>query len=172
MIHNGVARSATITPLPLAGGKGLRSEDRSGRTPRAEPSDWKSGGADRDRTGDPLLAKQVLSQLSYSPVASRGHRAPLSCASRPGSRHARNGCAARPTKAIQPGVNTGGIGPAPASRSLRAQNASSGQVSCVGARRRSDHSKGGDPAAPSDTATLLRLHPSHEPHRGRRPPRG
>ena len=27
----------------------------------------KSGGADRDRTGDPLLAKQVLSQLSYSP---------------------------------------------------------------------------------------------------------
>ena len=26
-----------------------------------------SGGADRDRTGDPLLAKQVLSHLSYSP---------------------------------------------------------------------------------------------------------
>ncbi len=31
-------------------------------------------------------------------------------------------------------------------------------------------SKGGDPAAPSDTATLLRLHPSHEPRRGNRPP--
>ncbi len=30
--------------------------------------------------------------------------------------------------------------------------------------------KGGDPAAPSDTATLLRLHPSHETHRGKRPP--
>jgi hypothetical protein len=29
--------------------------------------DQVSGGADRDRTGDPLLAKQVLSQLSYSP---------------------------------------------------------------------------------------------------------
>ena len=28
----------------------------------------KTGGADRDRTDDPLLAKQVLSQLSYSPV--------------------------------------------------------------------------------------------------------
>ena len=28
----------------------------------------RTGGADRDRTGDPLLAKQVLSQLSYSPV--------------------------------------------------------------------------------------------------------
>ena len=32
--------------------------------------------------------------------------------------------------------------------------------------------KGGDPAAPSDTATLLRLHPSHETHRGNRPPCG
>src|SRR5215831_11344472 len=32
--------------------------------------------------------------------------------------------------------------------------------------------KGGDPAAPSDTATLLRLHPSHEPCRGERPPCG
>jgi hypothetical protein len=30
-------------------------------------NDEKFGGADRDRTGDPLLAKQVLSQLSYSP---------------------------------------------------------------------------------------------------------
>src|SRR5476651_1782436 len=30
--------------------------------------------------------------------------------------------------------------------------------------------KGGDPAAPSDTATLLRLHPSHESYRGKRPP--
>jgi hypothetical protein len=27
------------------------------------------GGDDRDRTGDPLLAKQVLSQLSYIPLA-------------------------------------------------------------------------------------------------------
>jgi hypothetical protein len=26
------------------------------------------GGADRDRTGDPLVANQVLSQLSYSPT--------------------------------------------------------------------------------------------------------
>ena len=30
-------------------------------------------------------------------------------------------------------------------------------------------SKGGDPAAGSPTATLLRLHPSHRPHRGDRP---
>ena len=27
-----------------------------------------NGGAERDRTVDPLLAKQVLSQLSYSPL--------------------------------------------------------------------------------------------------------
>jgi hypothetical protein len=27
----------------------------------------RNGGADRDRTDDPLLAKQMLSQLSYSP---------------------------------------------------------------------------------------------------------
>ena len=29
-----------------------------------------NGGAERDRTVDPLLAKQVLSQLSYSPLPS------------------------------------------------------------------------------------------------------
>ena len=37
---------------------------------RSPTADWLSsenGGADRDRTDDPLLAKQVLSQLSYSP---------------------------------------------------------------------------------------------------------
>ena len=28
----------------------------------------KGGGASRDRTDDPLLAKQVLSQLSYGPL--------------------------------------------------------------------------------------------------------
>ena len=31
----------------------------------------KDGGAERDRTADPLLAKQVLSQLSYSPLDDR-----------------------------------------------------------------------------------------------------
>ena len=31
-------------------------------------NDLRSGGAERDRTVDPLLAKQVLSQLSYSPI--------------------------------------------------------------------------------------------------------
>ena len=47
------------------------------------------------------------------------------------------------------------------------------QVTCVDAyKKRLSCSKGGDPAAPSDTATLLRLHPSHRPHRGKRPPCG
>ena len=36
-----------------------------------------AGGADRDRTGDPLLAKQVLSQLSYSPDPFRLPASPL-----------------------------------------------------------------------------------------------
>ena len=31
-------------------------------------------------------------------------------------------------------------------------------------------SKGGDPAAPSDTATLLRLHPPHQSHLRHLPP--
>src|SRR6185437_13443923 len=35
-------------------------------------SQMRVGGADRDRTGDPLLAKQVLSQLSYSPKSAKG----------------------------------------------------------------------------------------------------
>ena len=34
------------------------------------PLEGKAGGAGRDRTDDPLLAKQVLSQLSYGPVSS------------------------------------------------------------------------------------------------------
>ena len=36
----------------------------------ADPTDrpaLKTGGGERDRTDDPLLAKQVLSQLSYAP---------------------------------------------------------------------------------------------------------
>ena len=53
-----------------------RSERPSGRLGRT-PDDalhlrWRSlllhGGAKRDRTADPLLARQVLSQLSYVPM--------------------------------------------------------------------------------------------------------
>jgi hypothetical protein len=38
------------------------------QNPNPESLIRKLGGADRARTGDPLLAKQVLSQLSYSPL--------------------------------------------------------------------------------------------------------
>ena len=37
--------------------------------PRTRDSSMGAGGADRIRTDDPLLAKQMLSQLSYSPAA-------------------------------------------------------------------------------------------------------
>ena len=55
--------------LPTSPLSGVRSNHLSYR-PRlsAKPT----GGADRDRTGDPLLAKQVLSQLSYSPTGIPG----------------------------------------------------------------------------------------------------
>src|SRR5215468_1329095 len=86
---------------------GVRSNHLSYR-----PNACHSGGADRDRTGDPLLAKQVLSQLSYSPDG---------------------------TLLMFPDAG----------------------VLCGRQEMAASFSKGGDPAAPSDTATLLRLHPSH-----------
>ena len=43
-------------------------KDKDYRPPASTP---KPGGAERDRTADPLLAKQVLSQLSYSPIQVR-----------------------------------------------------------------------------------------------------
>ena len=46
-----------------------RSNDRTGQGTRGAlaSSDEPNGGGERDRTDDPLLAKQVLSQLSYTP---------------------------------------------------------------------------------------------------------
>ena len=57
-----------IEPLPPLPVRPQQSEDaqtkdsKQARRPRP-----RIGGAERDRTADPLLAKQVLSQLSYSP---------------------------------------------------------------------------------------------------------
>jgi hypothetical protein len=42
-------------------GERQTGKDKRGKT------NGQDGGDDRDRTGDPLLAKQVLSQLSYAP---------------------------------------------------------------------------------------------------------
>ena len=46
------------------------SKDQARCRTRAQPigDAGEAGGAGRDRTDDPLLAKQVLSQLSYSPA--------------------------------------------------------------------------------------------------------
>ncbi len=66
-------QSTASNPLGLSSG----GADRD-RTTGLRPEDFKSpvrftrlssGGADRDRTGDLLLAKQALSQLSYSPAS-------------------------------------------------------------------------------------------------------
>jgi len=46
------------------------------------------------------------------------------------------------------------------------------EQTCEDTRVKNTCLKGGDPAAGSPTATLLRLHPSHRPHRGKRPPCG
>src|SRR5690606_2354229 len=54
----------------------------------------------------------------------------------------------------------------------RTRNSECGKRVRTPDRRMLPCSKGGDPAAPSDSATLLRLHPSHRPHRGKRPPEG
>ena len=47
------------------------SPDPLSKTLNSTPQQRQFGGAERDRTADPLLAKQVLSQLSYSPVKLR-----------------------------------------------------------------------------------------------------
>ena len=95
-----------------------------------------TGGDMRDRTADPLLAKQVLSQLSYTPISSF-------------------------LKVLF--------------RTLKIkQRFKSFRNSDLGFRNlfQITLEKGGDPAAPSDTATLLRLHPSRQSYLRQRPPCG
>jgi hypothetical protein len=46
----------------------IRSNRRNAGAGKPKKVEEKFGGRDRDRTGDPLLAKQVLSQLSYTPI--------------------------------------------------------------------------------------------------------
>jgi hypothetical protein len=64
-------RPRAVEPIHLLKGRSPSRRKPGSRTPAFEQS-RRSGGADRDRTGDPLLAKQVLSQLSYSPVSMVG----------------------------------------------------------------------------------------------------
>ncbi len=118
---------------PLSGVRSNHLSYRPGFIQQLSLDGLSVGGASRDRTDDPLLAKQVLSQLSYGPAEQRDTEARLAglCS-----------------------LNAGHL------------------CGRLDGNRLSLVSKGGDPAAPSDTATLLRLHPSHESHRGNRPPEG
>jgi hypothetical protein len=52
------------------GAEADRAEGDRGRVSGRRSTGRTRSGADRDRTGDPLLAKQVLSQLSYRPEGS------------------------------------------------------------------------------------------------------
>lgn len=51
----------------LAGPSGAQRRKPRQRQDKTQSTALAIGGAERDRTADPLLAKQVLSQLSYSP---------------------------------------------------------------------------------------------------------
>jgi hypothetical protein len=57
------ARYVPIVKEPAAGSSAAASQPLRVRMPQSA----NTGGASRVRTGDPLLAKQVLSQLSYGP---------------------------------------------------------------------------------------------------------
>jgi hypothetical protein len=59
--------SPLILAVTFCGVDGRQSMKRNGHSGSAVRPLAEAGGADRDRTDDPLLAKQVLSQLSYSP---------------------------------------------------------------------------------------------------------
>ena len=59
---------------PLSGVRSNHLSYRPNALIPRNPREPQTGGACRDRTDDPLLAKQVLSQLSYGPVCSgRSH---------------------------------------------------------------------------------------------------
>jgi hypothetical protein len=61
---------SNMTRLDLTTRAEPAQRSASSRNRRSSPLSSKTkkiGGADRDRTDDPLLAKQVLSQLSYAP---------------------------------------------------------------------------------------------------------
>ena len=150
---------------PLSGARSNHLSYRPGRKPTN--CDAPDGGASRDRTDDPLLAKQVLSQLSYGPIFDGSNLGLLpefehgevkpSLPSPPASRRAIPGPQLRRNGRYQ-----GTIKPRYRFAAARSASCLGSQVSCVGVwRTMPPISKGGDPAAPSDTATLLRLHPSH-----------
>jgi hypothetical protein len=79
--HNSLLHDCqTTAPAPTKGTGRLGSAAASAL---ASPAPGGAGrGGDRDRTDDPLLAKQVLSQLSYTPVQRTEVTVPMSKAQR------------------------------------------------------------------------------------------
>jgi hypothetical protein len=68
MLNQKEQRSLSIGPPTRPGDASHRWPARLERSGVSRDSvRTQNGGAERDRTADPLLAKQVLSQLSYSP---------------------------------------------------------------------------------------------------------
>jgi hypothetical protein len=68
--------SVVNEPRARSSRSGAASDTTARASPKGSPSadvrpraEVPAGGADRARTGDPLVANQVLSQLSYSPEA-------------------------------------------------------------------------------------------------------
>src|SRR6185437_617748 len=121
-----------------------------------------------------LLAKQVLSQLSYGPIgvfrstAARmvglgGLEPPASPLSGVRSNHLSYRPMMQPRSFERSGYSEKSAKDGRICfprKELRVKQLCAWiQVPCVGVLQGRSCSKGGDPAAPSDTATLLRLHP-------------
>ena len=68
-----VLSQLSYTPIKLVGLSGLEPPTLRLSVVRSSQLSYKpaSGGDSRDRTGDLLLARQALSQLSYIPMLSR-----------------------------------------------------------------------------------------------------
>jgi hypothetical protein len=65
-------------PIQAKGRRPSLADPSGAQRQRRDSVRTKYGGAERDRTADPLLAKQVLSQLSYSPIQLDRHQDDLS----------------------------------------------------------------------------------------------
>ena len=103
-------------------------------------------GASRDRTDDPLVANQVLSQLSYSPKIFIG-------LTQVGLR------GLEPRTSSLSGMRSNHLSYKPIFRVCDGLADYRFDLSRIASRY---SLKGGDPAAPSGTATLLRLRPSYQ----------
>ena len=144
----------TIQPLPkrVVGSNGLgpSTSRLSGVCSNQLSYEPMCGGGNRIRTDDPLLAGQVLYQLSYTPILF----ANLSLCE--------NKCSPFKEACFLLKMNK--------KETFISDRLRNGQIVQLAIRLFS--LKGGDPAAPSDTATLLRLHPSHRYYLRQLPPCG